>query len=97
MKSNPSPSSSRLGAKLSSSFVIVCVALTAFAAAAADTKKPAARDLPALFSTFEKTDAVVEGSTSPKRVLYVFFDANCWYCHLAWKALQPHSSMRTSS
>ncbi len=90
MKSNPSPSSSRLGAKLSSSFVIVCVALTAFAAAAADTKKPAARELPALFSTLEKTDAVTEGATSPTRILYVFFDANCWYCHLTWKALQAY-------
>jgi len=23
-------------------------------------------------------------------VLYVFFDANCWYCHLTWKALRPY-------
>ncbi len=60
------------------------------AVSAADAKTPAARDLPALFSTLEKTDAVTEGSTSPKRVLYVFFDANCWYCHLTWKALQPY-------
>ncbi len=61
-----------------------------FVAAGADAKEPAARDLPALFSTLEKTDAVVEGSTSPKRIVYVFFDANCWYCHLTWKALQPY-------
>ena len=20
----------------------------------------------------------------------MFFDANCWYCHLTWKALQPY-------
>jgi len=71
-------------------FAIVGAALAAFAATAADTKKPAPRDLPALFSTLEKTDAVTEGATSPKRILYVFFDANCWYCHLTWKALQPY-------
>lgn len=51
---------------------------------------PAARDLPALFAALEKTDAVTEGAASPRRVLYVFFDANCWYCHLTWKALQPY-------
>jgi thiol:disulfide interchange protein DsbG len=62
----------------------------AFAASAADAKTPAAKDLPALFSVLEKTDAVAEGSTSPTRILYVFFDANCWYCHLTWKALQPY-------
>jgi len=60
------------------------------AVSAADAKTPAARDLPALFSALEKTDAVTEGSASPKRILYVFFDANCWYCHLTWKALQPY-------
>lgn len=61
-----------------------------FAAVGADAKKPAPRDLPALFSTLEKTDAVIEGSASPKRILYVFFDANCWFCHLTWKALQAY-------
>ncbi len=69
---------------------IVGAALANFAAAGADAKAPIPRDLPALFSTLEKTDAVTEGATSPKRVLYVFFDANCWYCHLTWKALQPY-------
>lgn len=67
----------------------LAAALAAFAlAAGAQAAGP--RDLPALFATLEKTDAVVEGSASPKRVLYVFLDANCWYCHLTWKALQPY-------
>jgi len=48
----------------------------------------ASRDLPALYATLEKADAVVEGAKQPKRVLYVFWDANCWYCNLTWKALQ---------
>jgi thiol:disulfide interchange protein DsbG len=65
-------------------------AALAAAASCAHAKQPAARELPALFSILEKTDAVVEGSTSPKRILYVFFDANCWYCHLTWKALQAY-------
>jgi thiol:disulfide interchange protein DsbG len=44
----------------------------------------------ALFARLVKTDAVVEGPKNAKRVLYVFFDANCFYCHLSWKALQPY-------
>lgn len=59
-------------------------------AADSGSTKPAARDLPALYAILEKTDVIVEGATSPKRVLYVFLDANCWYCHLTWKALQPY-------
>lgn len=60
------------------------------AASSAQAKQPSARELPALFAALEKADAAVEGSSSPKRILYVFFDANCWYCHLTWKALQPY-------
>jgi thiol:disulfide interchange protein DsbG len=59
-------------------------------AASAYAKQPTERELPGLFATLEKADAVVEGGRSPKRFLYVFFDANCWYCHLTWKALQPY-------
>jgi thiol:disulfide interchange protein DsbG len=70
----------------------IVVALAAFAVAGALAKAPAARELPALFATLEKTDAVVEGPSSAKRILYVFFDANCWYCHLTWKALQPYEN-----
>jgi thiol:disulfide interchange protein DsbG len=69
----------------------IAVALATFAVAGALAKAPAARDLPALFSVLEKTDAVTEGATAPKRILYVFFDANCWYCHLTWKALQAYA------
>src|SRR6202795_1796697 len=58
--------------------------------APAQAKQPAPAELPALYAAVEKSDAVVEGPASPKRVLHVFFDANCWYCHLTWKALQPY-------
>ena len=82
-------SSSCLGSKPVSRFVIACIVLATFAVSA-DAKQPDPRELPALFSALEKTDAVVEGSIPPKRILYVFFDANCWYCHLTWKALQAY-------
>jgi len=64
-------------------FALVLAAVAAAQALAQDPKA-------ALFATLEKADAVVEGAKDSKRVLYVFFDANCWYCHLTWKALQPY-------
>jgi thiol:disulfide interchange protein DsbG len=59
-------------------------------AALAASPALAQRDYAALYATLEKADAVVEGATQPKRVLYVFWDANCWYCQLTWRALQPY-------
>ena len=46
----------------------------------------------ALFAQLEKADAVKEGARDAQRILYVFFDANCFYCHLTWKALQPYAA-----
>jgi thiol:disulfide interchange protein DsbG len=66
------------------------IACAALLVASAHARQPAPAELPALYAALEKTDAVVEGLTSPKRVLYIFFDANCWYCHLTWKALQAY-------
>src|SRR5882672_10329709 len=71
-----------------STLAMVCATLIACAAQAQDAKK--ARNFPELYAVLEKADAVVEGPAQAKRVLYVFFDANCWYCHLTWKALQPY-------
>jgi len=65
------------------------VVLTSIAAAGST---PAGANPQKLFATLEKTDAVHEGAKEPRRVLYVFFDANCYYCHLAWKALQPYET-----
>lgn len=67
--------------------------LVSIVARAADTS--AARDSRAaeyrtLFAELEKVDVVQEGAKEAKSVLYVFFDANCFYCHLTWKALQPY-------
>lgn len=47
-------------------------------------------DYRALFAELEAADAVVEGAKDAKSVLYVFFDANCYYCNLTWKALRPY-------
>jgi thiol:disulfide interchange protein DsbG len=66
---------------------VVCSGMV-MCAALAQGAKP--RDFSALFATLEKADAVVEGAAQPKRVLYAFWDANCYYCNLTWKALQPY-------
>lgn len=66
-------------------FAIACVALAALPAIAQDAK---ARNSADIYAVLEKADAVVEGAKAPKRVLYVFWDANCYYCNLTWKALQ---------
>jgi thiol:disulfide interchange protein DsbG len=66
------------------------IACAALLVAPAQAKQPAPAELPALYAALEKADTVVEGSNTPKRTLYVFFDANCWFCHLTWKALQPY-------
>jgi len=47
----------------------------------------------ALFAELEETDVVVEGAKNPRGVLYVFFDANCYYCNLTWKALQVYEKV----
>src|SRR5260221_11847984 len=66
------------------------IACAALLATSAQAKQPAPAELPALYAALEKSDAVVEGPASAKKVIYVFFDANCWYCHLTWKALAPY-------
>src|SRR3954471_440004 len=49
-----------------------------------------AADLSPLYARLEKTRYIAEGGANPKNVMYVFFDANCYYCKLTWKALQPY-------
>ena len=71
---------------LAAGLAIVSLAGTCHAA----DRKPEPRDAAALFAQTQGADAVVEGPASAKHVLYVFFDANCFYCHLTWKALQPY-------
>jgi thiol:disulfide interchange protein DsbG len=48
-------------------------------------------DYAAAFSDMENTAYITEGvNKNPKGVLYVFFDPNCPFCQLTWKALQPY-------
>ncbi|WP_171020389.1 thiol:disulfide interchange protein DsbG [Cupriavidus sp. 2SB] len=50
-------------------------------------------DFAGLYAELEKAPQVVEGTqANPKRVLYIFTDPECPYCHLAWKALQPYEA-----
>src|SRR3982750_2700748 len=52
-----------------------------------------AADLSPLYARVEKARAIVEGAKSPKSVLYVFFDPNCYYCNLTWRAVQPYENV----
>lgn len=48
-------------------------------------------DLTSLYQELAHRPYITEGvQKSPKAVLYVFFDPDCPYCHLTWKALQPY-------
>lgn len=51
-----------------------------------------APDLSGLYNSVEKSSWVATGATGSKvkSSIYVFFDPNCGYCHLTWKALQPY-------
>ena len=76
--------------------LITALALVPTLGRAADT--PTGRDIrepeyQGLFAQLERTDVVQEGAKEAKSVLYVFFDANCFYCHLTWKALQPYEAV----
>jgi thiol:disulfide interchange protein DsbG len=53
----------------------------------------AAEPAAAAFAQLAKADAVVEGSPAANHLVYVFFDANCLYCRLTWKALQPYEKV----
>lgn len=63
------------------------------------TKQYASKYLPspdylASFKQLERVDVIAEGTlVKPKTVLYVFFDANCPYCHFTWQALQPYENV----
>ena len=53
-----------------------------------------APDYSAIYQQLERVDVIAEGTlVKPKSVLYVFFDANCPYCHFTWQALQPYENV----
>ena len=46
------------------------------------------------FKQLEQINAVHEGSSKKNNhILYVFFDPNCIFCHLLWKAVQPYEKV----
>ena len=76
--------------------VVVGAAFLSTAAFSEDQPKPQYASKPeysALFLELEKADVVTEGAKDAKSVLYVFFDPNCLFCHLTWKALQPYEKV----
>jgi thiol:disulfide interchange protein DsbG len=76
--------------------VLVAAAFLATAVFCEDQPKPQYAFNPergALFLELEKAEVVVEGAKEAQSVLYVFFDPNCFYCHLTWKALQPYEKV----
>ncbi|HET7267691.1 MAG TPA: thiol:disulfide interchange protein DsbG [Oleiagrimonas sp.] len=58
-----------------------------------DLTTPAMRQVSAFteaqWKTLEKSTWVAEGDADAKRVVYVFTDTECPYCHKFWKASQP--------
>ena len=70
--------------------LVSTVACAADTSTTGDSRKP---EYQTLFAQLEKMDVVQEGPREAKSVLYVFFDANCFYCHLTWKALQPYETV----
>lgn len=50
-------------------------------------------DFSAAWQELEKAAYVTEGAVrTPKSVVYIFVDANCPFCHLAWRAVQPYEA-----
>lgn len=49
-------------------------------------------DFSAAFTQLEKSTFVTEGAARPKSVIYAFVDANCPFCHLMWRAVQPYEA-----
>lgn len=44
---------------------------------------------PALWEALGKSTWIAEGAAKPERVVYVFTDTECPFCHKLWLALQP--------
>ena len=45
---------------------------------------------PALWKQLGKATWIAEGSTKPKRIVYIFTDTDCPYCHKLWVETQPY-------
>jgi thiol:disulfide interchange protein DsbG len=45
---------------------------------------------PALWNQLGKTRWIAEGAVKPERIIYVFTDTDCKYCHQFWVDAQPY-------
>jgi thiol:disulfide interchange protein DsbG len=45
---------------------------------------------PALWDRLAKATWIAEGATKPERIVYVFTDTECPFCHKLWMASQPY-------
>jgi thiol:disulfide interchange protein DsbG len=45
---------------------------------------------PALWKQLGHATWIAEGSAKPKRIVYIFTDTDCPYCHKLWLATQPY-------
>ena len=52
-----------------------------------DASTPAIAD--STWAELDKATWIAEGSAHPKRIVYVFTDTECPYCHKLWQAIQP--------
>jgi Protein-disulfide isomerase len=56
----------------------------------APMQEAAQRQIPAsTWDDLAKASWIAEGSTHPQRIVYVFTDTECPYCHKLWQATQP--------
>jgi thiol:disulfide interchange protein DsbG len=47
-------------------------------------------DYEAAYKELNVAASITEGGKSDKNMIYVFFDPNCIFCHMLWKAIQPY-------
>lgn len=45
---------------------------------------------PAVWPRLGRTHWIAEGAAHPRRIVYVFTDTECTYCHALWLAMQPY-------
>lgn len=74
-------------------FGLACLSLVGLADDLPQPRYSSKPEYRALFLELEKAEVIAEGVTDTKSIVYVFFDPNCLYCNLTWKALQPYEKV----
>jgi len=47
-------------------------------------------DYEAVYKQLGRVASITEGAKNDTIMIYVFFDPNCVFCHMLWKAMQPY-------